>query len=393
VSGAQATGRAGGAGFVALQDRGACAACGASGLDPLLEIANVPVHMGCTDQPPQQDVFYDQRWATCARCGSVQLSALAPLDLVYQSQHNAAVGGVWARHHTALADFVASRAPRSVVEVGGASGALAREYVAAHDVASWTVVEPNPTFTPQPPIHLITAYVEEAGDVVAEADAVVHSHLLEHLYQPRAFLRGLREQSRPEARMLLSVPNLPALLDQSGANALNFEHTYFFDVALLSWMLRDAGFTVQEPQRFEHHSLFMSARPDAEPGGAGPPPDARGGARAFARFVTEARADAEALATRAAGFDGRVYLFGAHVFSQFLIGCGFPAQSATAVLDNDPHKQGLRLYGTPLEVAAPATVAEVDPPAPRVAVIVRATHYTAEITEQLRTLAPQVELW
>lgn len=376
--------------MTACTARTACAACDAPELVPELEIANVPVHMGCTGQPRQQDVFYDQRWATCARCGSVQLSALAPLDLVYQSQHNAAVGGVWARHHTALADFVAARAPRTVVEVGGASGALAREYAAGHDVASWTVVEPNPTFTPQPPIHLIAAYVEEAGDVVAEADAVVHSHLLEHLYRPRAFLRGLREQSRPDARMLLSVPNLPALLDQSGANALNFEHTYFFDVALLSWMLRDAGFTVEEPQRFEHHSLFMAARPDAEPGAAGPPPDAHGGARAFARFVIEARADAEALATRAAAFDGPVYLFGAHVFSQFLIGCGFPAQSATAVLDNDPHKQGLRLYGTPLDVAAPAVIAGAGPTA---AVIVRATHYTAEITEQLRTLAPQVEIW
>ena len=41
---------------------------------------------------------------------------------------------------------------------------------------------------------------------MGEADAVVHSHLLEHLYEPRAFLRGLRDQARPEARMLLSVP-------------------------------------------------------------------------------------------------------------------------------------------------------------------------------------------
>ncbi len=125
----------------------------------------------------------------------------------------------------------------------------------------------QPTFTPKPPIHLIAAYVEEVDDVVGEADAIVHSHLLEHLYEPRAFLRGLREQSGADARMLLSVPNLPALLDQSGANALNFEHTYFFDVALLSWMLRDAGFTVQEPERFEHHSLFLAAPAGRRAGG------------------------------------------------------------------------------------------------------------------------------
>ncbi|MCW2994472.1 MAG: hypothetical protein JWQ18_1967, partial [Conexibacter sp.] len=114
-----------------------------------------------------------------------------------------------------------------------------------------------------------------------------------------------------------------------------------------------------------------------------------GGARAFVRFVASARADARALAARAAAFDGPVHLFGAHVFSQFLIGCGFPAERASAVLDNDPGKQGLRLYGTPLRVAAPAVVTDT----PRAAVVVRATHYTAEITEQLRALAPLVEIW
>jgi hypothetical protein len=389
VTGAQATGVTGRAvaGAVALQERRACAACGAAGLEPLLEIAGVPVHMGCTDQPAEADAFFDQRWATCTRCGSVQLAALAPLDLVYQTQHNGAVGGVWARHHAALADFVAERAPQSVVEVGGASGALARAYVAAHQVASWKVVEPNPAFTPKPPIHLITAYIEEVDDVVAEADAVVHSHLVEHLYEPRAFLRGIREQARPGAPMLLSVPDLASLLAQSGANALNFEHTYFFGIELLVWMLRDAGYTVAAPERFEHHSFFVEARPDAEPGAAGPPPDARDGARAFARFVQTARADARELIARSQAFDGPIYLFGAHVFSQFLVGCGFPTDRATAVLDNDPAKQGLRLYGTPLMVQPPAVIG---PPA---AVIVRATHYTAEIIEQLHTLAPDVEIW
>jgi hypothetical protein len=388
VTGAQATGGVGGTQVIALQERRACAACGAPGLEPLLEITGVPVHMGCTDQPSSQDVSCDQRWATCPRCGSVQLAALAPLDLVYQTQHNGAVGGVWARHHTALAEFVAARAPQSVVEVGGASGALAREYAATHEIDSWTVVEPNPTFTPEPPINLIATYVEEVDDVVADADAVVHSHLLEHLYEPRAFLAGMREQARPEAPMLLSVPDLASLLAQSGANALNFEHTYFFDVELLEWMLRDAGYTVTSTERFEQHSFFIEALPDAEPGAAGPPPDAGEGARAFARFVETARADAQELIARAAAFNGPVYLFGAHVFSQFLIGCGFPPERAAAVLDNDPAKQGLRLYGTPLTVQPPAVLDGVG-----AAVIVRATHYTAEITDQLRALAPGVEIW
>lgn len=375
---------------VVLTARTACAACGHHGLDALLEIADVPVHMGCTAQPPEDDAVAAQRWATCARCGCVQLAGLAPLDLVYQSQHNGAVGGVWARHHAALAAFVGERAPRRVVEIGGGAGGLARRYVdavGARGLDAWTVVEPNPAFDPVPPIELVEAYVEDAGDVVGAADAIVHSHVLEHIYEPRAFLATIRAQARAGTTMLVSVPHLAGLLAQAGSNALNFEHTYFFDLELMSWMLRDAGFSLVDESRFEQHSYFLEARPDAAPGQAGPPPDATDGARAFTDFVASARADAEALTARAAAYDGPVYLFGAHVFSQFLVGCGFPAARATAVLDNDPAKHGLRLYGTPLTVAPPSAL-----PAEG-AVIVRATHYSDEISAQLRELAPHVELW
>lgn len=378
---------------VACAPRRSCAACGEPGLGPVLvEIPNMPVHMGSVAAPPEADAFADQRWATCERCGAVQLAALAPLELVYLSQHNGAVGDVWARHHAALAAYVGERAPRHVVEIGGGTGGLAREYV-EHGSATldcWTVIEPNPGFDPEPPVVVIDEYVEHVAPLVGAADAIVHSHVLEHIYDPRAFLKMIRRHARRDATMLVSVPDVASLLAQTGSNALNFEHTYFFDLDLVSWMLRDAGFTLVDQCRFERHSFFLEARPDAAPGRAGPPPDAGEGARALTALVEAARADAAALAERAAAFDGVVYLFGAHVFSQVLLGGGFPAGRVAAVLDNDPAKQGLRLYGTPLPVRAPEVLRNVRG---RAAVIVRATHYTGEIEEQLRALAPEVELW
>jgi hypothetical protein len=371
------------------ESREACAVCGTGPLVPALEIPRVPVHMGCTDRPASADAFAAQRWAACASCGSLQLAALAPLDLVYQAQHNAAVGGVWARHHAEFAAFVAGFGPRRVVEVGGSTGALARAYVAEHVVDAWTVVEPNPTFTPTPPVHLVEAFVEEAAETVAGADAVVHSHLLEHLYQPRDFLRTVRSQVGERALMLLSVPDIQSLLAQhSGSNALNFEHTYAFGIPNLLWMLADAGFELEALRRFGRHSIFVAAVAKGEPGQAGQPPEADRGA-AFARFVESARADAAALTVRTETFDGPVFLFGGHVFSQFLIGCGFSEALATGVLDNDPAKQGLRLYGTDLTVQSPAAIAGDG----QAAVIVRAAHYTAEITQQLREISPTIEVW
>jgi hypothetical protein len=369
--------------------RDACAVCDGGSLRPVLEVPRVPVHMGCTDQPIAGDAFADQRWAACERCGSIQLTSMAPLNLVYQAQHNAALGGVWARHHAEFGAFVAGFGPRRVVEIGGSTGALARAYVAEHEVDAWTVVEPNPTFSPSPPIELVTAFVEQAGATVAAADAVVHSHLLEHLYRPRDFLRTVRSQLADGKMMLLSVPDIESLLERhSGSNALNFEHTYSFGVATVLWMLADAGFELEALRRFGRHSIFVAAVAKGEPGQAGRPPEGGGGA-AFPGSVAAARSDAAALSARAAAFDGPVHLFGGHVFSQFLISSGFSESLAEGVLDNDPRKQGRRLYGTDLKVQAPAAIAD----AGRVAVIVRAAHYTAEITEQLHSISSTIEIW
>ena len=375
--------------LAACETRERCAVCGAGELQDRLVVERVPVYMGVTDGAPSEDAFADQRWAVCRTCGCVQLTELAPLELVYLAQHNAAIGGVWGRHHRTLGAFVADRGPRAVVEVGGASGLIAQQYVDEHEIESWTVVEPNPTFTPSPPISVVQAYVEDVPDTVRGADTIVHSHLLEHLYHPRDLLATLRQETSEDAQMVFSVPDLDTLLAHSGANALNFEHTYYFGIPTLLWMLQDAGFELDELRRFERHSIMVAALARATAGEARRPPDASAGAEAFIAFVEGAKTDAQALAERAAAFDGDVFLFGGHVFSQFLIGCGFPQARATAIFDNDPAKQGRRLYGTDLTVRAPQEVVEFE----RAAVIVRAAHYTAEITAQLRELAPHVEVW
>ena len=48
-----------------------------------------------------------------------------------------------------------------------------------------------------------------------------------------------------------------------------------------------------------------------------------------------------------------IYLFGAHVFAQYLIEMGLKIESIVCLLDNDPQKEGKRLYGTALYVKSP----------------------------------------
>jgi hypothetical protein len=74
-----------------------------------------------------------------------------------------------------------------------------------------------------------------------------------------------------------------------------------------------------------------------------------------------------------------VYLFGAHVFSQYLLSFGLDTTHIIGLLDNDPHKHGKRLYGTELQVYAPEVLRNLDNPL----VILRAGVYNVEIKSQI----------
>jgi hypothetical protein len=76
-----------------------------------------------------------------------------------------------------------------------------------------------------------------------------------------------------------------------------------------------------------------------------------------------------------------IYLFGAHIFSQFLINFGLKQDKISAILDNDKSKQLKRLYGTTLEVDSPKILKDRKNPT----VILRAGVYNEEIKKDILT--------
>ena len=70
-----------------------------------------------------------------------------------------------------------------------------------------------------------------------------------------------------------------------------------------------------------------------------------------------------------------IYLFGAHVFSQYLIKLGINTNHIICLLDNDINKQGKRLYGTNMMVKSPKVLTDVKNPI----IILKAGVYDNEI--------------
>ena len=87
-------------------------------------------------------------------------------------------------------------------------------------------------------------------------------------------------------------------------------------------------------------------------------------------------------------FPHKVFLFGAHVFSQYLLSFGLDQSKICGILDNSPLKIGKRLYGTNLSVFDPKIIIDDD-----VGVILKVGSYRNEIIAQLKTINPNVTIF
>ena len=84
---------------------------GEGALEHLHTFANFPVFMGCVDHESDKDLHADQSWSISKNNGIIQLNKLIPLNILYQTQHAAAVGGLWQEHHIKFSEFIHEQEP------------------------------------------------------------------------------------------------------------------------------------------------------------------------------------------------------------------------------------------------------------------------------------------
>lgn len=83
-----------------------------------------------------------------------------------------------------------------------------------------------------------------------------------------------------------------------------------------------------------------------------------------------------------------IYLFGAHLFSQFLLYNGLCSAKIKGILDNDPAKWGKRLYGTQFKVFSPEILKDKSD----VLLILNAGIYNDEIKKGILNLNEKIEI-
>lgn len=359
-----------------------CVVSGREDLELLHRFEHFPVFMGCVEHPPEADLYSEMSWWISRSTGSLQLNPLIPVEVLYSQSHGSgSIGALWRRHHSKFAEFVCEHGPNCILEIGGGHGILAQNYLQLRPDARWTIVEPNPTVPPHSRIRVIGQLFDEQFIVAEDVDAVVHSHVLEHIYEPLDFLAQVSRSIGQGKKHLFSVPNLQVMLARKYNNCINFEHTVFLTEPFIDYILQSNGFLIKEKRYFlDDHSIFYATvRDEAVASSARLPNEYERNRQVYMDYIQYHNDLIRELNHKISNQRGDIFLFGGHIFAQYLIGFGLDVSRIQCILDNDHQKQDRRLYGSSLMVSSPEILREAKKPA----VILKAGVYNNEIKEDI----------
>ena len=353
-----------------------------SKLEHLHTFRNMPVSNGCTTNSKSDDIVMNQIWDICKNTGLVQLRELAPLDLVYKFPHNDGVGNTWENHDLELCNFIDEMNLKKVFEIGAGNGRLGKLYLSKNTTNHWTALEPNHSYDEivMPNLVHLREWFDLNYKIDKHYDAIIHSHVLEHSYDPTSFLKSIYEQIDNDTLHIFSIPNLLYFIKKKFTNGLNFEHTVFLTEKIVDNILNTVGFEIVKKHYYHEFPCIFYVTKKSEPKEVTYSKSIyQENKKVFLDYVDGQFEDIKKLNDKISKFDGEIFLFGGHIWAHYLIFNGLRVDKISCLLDNSKMKQGKRLYGTSLKVKSPKILKGRE----NVAVIVKAAQHSREIKDDI----------
>lgn len=350
-------------------------------LEHLYTIKDFPIFFGCTSKPESEDLRMDMTWVIDPNTGMIQLKNLVPLEILYQEQHVDATGLTWKRYNEEFANYITKYAENDIVEIGGGSGKIANLVLEQLKNITYTVVEPNPIFEERERLKVIPEFFNKdlKGRLNSKNNTIVFSQLFEHIYDPKEFLTEIRDFLEVGDKMIFAYPNLEYWFGHKFTNSINFEHTLLMTDYFVDYLLSVTGFEIIEKLAYENHSHFYHVEKVNSEVKFDLENRYEHYKQMFDDFVEYHLNIVSEINSIMENNDGEYYLFGGHIFSQFLISFGLNTDKIVGILDNSQLKQNKRLYGSKLIVQSPIVLKEISNPI----VILKAGLYNEEIKRDI----------
>lgn len=350
-------------------------------------IKNFPIYMGTVPKNFKAS-YKDMNFYINRNSGTVQIFPRVNLKKLYFKSHGSGkVGKIWREHHNLFFKFLNINGNENILEVGGGHNSVSirsikkkRPKVYSFDPNIKIIKKNNRIYNEFFSYKSLKKY-----NLKGKFDIAVHSHLLEHIYQPESFLNTIFDSLKDNGLHIFAVPNMKPMIKKGIASAMNFEHPFFLDENMIEVLLKKTGFKILEKKYYgKHHSIFYKTIKFKKIEEVKSKNFFKKNYQIFkslrqnwAKNINKINNKVEQILKK--NPNKKIFIFGAHIFSQNLIKTGLNLDCIHGILDNDPKKQKEYLYGTKIKVFSPKILKNFKDPV----IILRAGEYNTEIKKQI----------
>ncbi len=377
----------------------ACPGCGGKDVQVFFEQPAVPVtsnQMFTTRQQAVDCPRGDMRLGFCHSCGLITNVAFQGSGVLDEYESSQAASAQFRRYAGDLSRAWVERhglRGRAVLEIGCGRGEFLTTFC-RESGGRGVGVDPALTAGPgeEPPADATLEWVPatfQGAHLEDDIAAVICRHTLEHVPDPAAFLRDIRDAvGTRDVTLLLEVPDVAPILRATAFWDIYYEHCNYFSEGALSRLLGRVGFHVRNVERTYGGQYLVV---DAHPGEPAPVLDDRRAlwhaALAFReeheRTVAGLRQAFQDLAARGQRV---VFWGGGSKATAYLVALG--EDLVDCVVDINARKQGTFIAGTGQPVVAPEHLRALRPDV----VVMMNPVYRQEIADSLESLDVSVRL-
>jgi len=347
-----------------------CVICDGINIPKIYEFKHYPLCRHSI-KPIETDKYADLEFGQCNDCACLQLLTLQDPDLLYKENNNQTfVTPNWMEHHTQFANFILNNidAGSKITEIGGKTGILARKIQSVTPV-DYTIID---LCDMSVDISGVTFKNENAENATYTSnDTIIMSHVFEHLYKPREFLRRLYKSKVKD--IFISIPNMLSLLKKNVLLLINVEHTFYCDIDFCKALFSSIGYSYKNSFLYKDHSLFFHFRLDI-------PVNIEWTTISPLRQELGNYFQSIEQVYKSIHTDNKIYIAPAGYYGQMMYYLlSYLQNKVIGFLDNDPLKSGQRVYGIPLYVYHPSILTNIDSPF----VLLSSSLYSDEIVKDM----------
>jgi len=364
-------------------------------MEDIFILKKFPVSMSCVDLNFYENdyKYMDMIFQVCKKTGIIQIKEYPSFEDMYIVPHNMSFGKIWDDLFKIMSEKVNNLkiSNANILEIGGGSLLLASKILENKDIIRYDVFEKNSSkfYTNDKRINLIKDFFTKDSKIDFLPDIIIHSHVLEHVCYPNEFINYISNILCENKYHCFIVPNLHETFKKKYTNSINFEHNVLIEESYIDVILNNNFFDIIEKEYYLDHSIIYITKKVSPKK-----------LLTFQNFydknktlVFEFKEYYEKIILKLNeqinNFDGEIFLFGGHIFSQYLINFGLDIKKIRYILDNSKEKEDKKLYGTKLVIKNPLFLKNIN----NVAVIVKVASYQKEIEEQLLHINDKVKIF